>query len=485
MVYAGLDIGTTGAKITLFEGEKEIGKFYERYSSKRNAEQDEIDANIILKAALKVILSAHDFRHDLSYVGVTSFGETFVLLDGNDRVLMPSILYNDIRGKEETQEIINKIGKERIGEITGLMVHEMFSLPKLLHVKERVPGIWKKVKKIMLIQDFVIYMLTGVRQIDYSLASRTMMFDVSKKEWSQEILSPFGIDASLLSEPVPTGSVAGKIHFEGIPEGITLINIAHDQVSVALGSGLQKEGDAVDGCGTCECFIPFFHRIPLDRDIYDKGFGIVPYAFPDSYISYPLIFSGGVLVQWFMDNFGKNIVDPYNYFEKQIDVSKPSNLLVSPHFLGSGTPFMNSKSKAFIYGLDISSTIVDVYQGILEGVGYETLYNIEILNRLGISIHRVFANGGGSKNKKWLQIKANILNMPVIRLANYDAGTIGSAIVVGTTIGLFQNYEEGIQKLVKPAETYYPDEKAHQMYKKNFEMYKKWIQFKERNDENK
>ncbi len=97
----------------------------------------------------------------------------------------------------------------------------------------------------------------------------------------------------------------------------------------------------------------------------------------------------------------------------------------------------------------------------------------------------MFANGGGSKNKKWLQIKANILNMPVIRLANYDAGTIGSAIVVGTTIGLFQNYEEGIQKLVKPAETYYPDEKAHQMYKKNFEMYKKWIQFKERNDENK
>lgn len=484
MVYAGLDIGTTGVKISLFEDAKEIGKFYETYSSKRNAEYDEIDASIILNAAKKVIRSAYEFRNDLAYIGVTSFGETFVLLDEEDRVLLPSILYSDSRGKEETKEIIHKIGKRKIGEITGLMVHEMFSLPKLLYVKEKLPDVWTKVKKITLIQDFVIYMLTGVRQIDYSLASRSMMFDVSNKEWSEEILSSFGIEKTLLSRPVPTGSIAGVINTEDMPKGITLINVSHDQVSVALGSGLQKEGDAVDGCGTCECFIPLFQRIPEDKDVYDKGFGIVPYAFKNVYVSYPLIFSGGALVQWFMDNLGKKVEDPYSYFEKQIEPSKPSNLLIPPHFLGSGTPFMNSKSKAFIYGLDISSDLADLYQGILEGVAYEILYNMEVLKSLGITIHRAFANGGGSKNKKWLQIKANVLGVPITRVANHDAGTIGSAIVVGTTVGVFQNYEEGIQKLVKLAETYYPDKKAHEAYKKNFEIYKKWVQFKEKQNEN-
>lgn len=480
MVYAGLDIGTTGVKITLFEGVKEIGKFYEAYSSKRNAEHDEIDANIILNATKKVILTAYGFCHELAYIGITSFGETFVLLDENDHILLPSILYNDMRGKEETKEIIDKIGKEKIGKITGLMVHEMFSLPKLLYVKEKLPQIWAKVKKITLIQDFVIYMLTGIRQIDYSLASRSMMFDVSKKDWSEEILSSFGIEKNLLSKPVPTGSIAGQINLLDMPKGITLINVSHDQVSVALGSGLQKEGDAIDGCGTCECFIPLFHQIPRNKDVYDKGFGVVPYVFQNSYISYPLIFSGGALVQWFINTFGNKTEDPYSYFEEKIDLTKPSNLLISPHFLGSGTPFMNSKSKAFIYGLDISSTLVDVYQGILEGVAYEMLYNMETLQSLGVSIHRAFANGGGSRNKKWLQIKANILNVPITRVANHDAGTIGSAIVVGTTIGVFQNYEEGIQKLVKFAETYYPDEKIHEMYMRNFDAYKKWIQFKEK-----
>lgn len=145
---------------------------------------------------------------------------------------------------------------------------------------------------------------------------------------------------------------------------------------------------------------------------------------------------------------------------------------------------MNSKSKAFIYGLDISSDLADLYQGILEGVAYEILYNMEVLKSLGITIHRAFANGGGSKNKKWLQIKANVLGVPITRVANHDAGTIGSAIVVGTTVGVFQNYEEGIQKLVKLAETYYPDKKAHEAYKKNFEIYKKWVQFKEKQNEN-
>ncbi len=483
MVFAGLDIGTTGAKITLFENDGELTKFYESYRSSRSAEHDEINATVILNAVKKIIAEAYSYRNDLRYIGVTSFGETFVLLDKNDNLLAPSILYNDIRGKEEIQTILSKMSREEIGQITGLMVHEMFSLPKLLYIKNHHRDIFAQVDKVLLIQDYVIYMLTGVRQIDYSLASRTMLFDVNKREWSDQLFSLFGLDKKLFSTPVKTGSLAGKMRpFDGVSGDITMINVAHDQVSVAIGSGLHQEGDAVDGCGTCECLIPYLSNVPSNRIIYDEGFGVVPYVYDDAYVSYPLVFSGGALIEWFMKTFAKGEEDPYRYYEDTITDFSPSKLLISPHFLGSGTPFMNSMSKSFIYGLDISSTLSDIYKGLLEGVAYELRINLEELRKCGISIDHLFANGGGAKNKKWLQIKANILNIPITRIENYDAGTVGGAIAVGTAIGVFKDYQDGIHRLVKTGETYLPDAKIHQLYEPFYSLYKKLVFEKERNE---
>lgn len=480
MVYAGLDIGTTGAKITLYEDERELGKFYESYHSSRNAFHDEIEATLILDAVKKLILEAYSFRHDLHYIGVTSFGETFVLLDQNDHILAPSILYNDVRGKEETEIIKKKVSASRIGEITGLMVHEMFSLPKLLSIKLNHPDLYSKVSKVLLIQDYVIYMLTGISQIDYSLASRTMLFDIHKHAWSEELFAAFDLDESMFSKPVKTGTIAGPIKaIEGIEQDIVLLNVSHDQVSVAIGSGLREVGDAVDGCGTCECLIPYLNKVPTNPLIYEDGFGVVPYLDEGSYVTYPLIFSGGALVKWFMDNFAKGNDDPYRYYEENMTDFLPSSLLIAPHFLGSGTPFMNSRSKSFIYGLDISTSLNDLYKGVLEGVAYEMRVNLEELAKCDVKIKRIFANGGGSQNEKWLQIKADILNIPVTKILNHDAGTVGSAIVTGTAIGVFSSYEEGISKLVKTGQTFYPNEKIHELYEPLFARYKELVQEKE------
>ena len=476
MVYAGLDIGTTGCKISLFEDLSALRTFYETYASSRSAKKDEIDAREILRAAKKVIQEAYAFRNDLKAIGVTSFGETFVLLDKADNVLMPSILYSDPRGKTEAEELRSTLGSKRIGEITGLMVHEMFSLPKLLSIRKSHPDIWAKVDKVLLMQDYIVYSLTGVRQIDESLASRTMLFDCHKRRWSEELFSFADLSPSLFSTPVPSGTKAGKIRIDDIQTDMDLYNVSHDQVAVAIGCGLKEESTLVDGCGTCECLIPFFRSIPDNPQISDGGYGVVPYVVNQGYISYPLIFSGGALIQWFVTQFGPKGEDPYAYFDRQMDPNNPSKILLSPYFLGSGTPDMDSSAQGAMYGLNISTEPKDIYQACLEGVAYELRRNIDILKSMGMDPQKIVATGGGSQNKKWLQIKANILGLPVTAMKNKDAGTIGTAIVVGTSMGLFSSLEEGMERLVQRGEIYVPHLEAKKQYDALYRNYLKMIQ---------
>lgn len=478
MFYAGLDVGTTGAKITLFEDEAELMSFYRAYPNERNAEKDEIDADLIASSCLQVIQEALSFCPELGHIGVTTFGEAFVMLGEDDAPLSPIILYSDGRGKRIAEEIRNSPQKDLVEQTTGLLIHEMFSLPKLLHIRQSRPELFRKAKKILLIQDFIIYRLTGARQIDESLASRTMLFDIHKKAWSEELFAAFALDMDLFSKPVPSGSYAG------IMKGtdVKIYNGSHDQVSVALGSGIAQEGWAADGMGTCDCLIPFINGDRDARPFCRYGFGLIPYLFSSSYVCYPLIFSGGALVEWFMKIFAKE-KEGHDFFDGSLNPNTPSPVLAIPHFLGSGTPSMNSGSKGMLEGLTVSSTREEIYQGILEGIGYEMLLNIRLLEENGVPVTHVFASGGGSKNRGWLQIKANILNLPVTRIANPNAGTIGTAIMVGTSIGVFPNLKEGMARLVKQEETYYPDEKAHALYEKRFEQYKRLLERKETYDD--
>ena len=181
MIYAGLDVGTTNCKITIFEDYLQKDSFSLAYDSKRDETGHEIDANLVYETVLKLIGKAINKYPLLKAIGITSFGETFVLLDEDDNILFKSMLYSDPCGDKEAKLLEEIIGKERLGKITGQIGQGMFSLPKIMYIKNNYPNIFKKVNKILLMEDFVVYKLTNVRQIDYSLASRTLCFDVNKR----------------------------------------------------------------------------------------------------------------------------------------------------------------------------------------------------------------------------------------------------------------------------------------------------------------
>lgn len=475
MIIGGLDVGTTGCKLTAYDDKGNfIYNSYKEYEINRKSGVHEIDASVIFDAVKEVIRDTAK-ECEISAIGVTTFGETFTVLDENDNVLLPSMLYTDPRGEEEVKELCEKLGEKKITHIAGIKPHQMYSLPKIMWIKKNLPEVYGKIKHILLMEDYIVYMLTGNAEIDMSLATRTMAFDVRKKDWSDEILEAAGVDKSLLATPVPAFNVAGVIKETvakelGLNGEIKVVNGAHDQVASAVGAGAFEVGNAVDGAGTVECITPVFDKIPEAEEHYENGYGVVPYVFDGTYVCYAFSYTGGASLKWFKDNLAKE--KSYRELDESVK-EEPTGVLVLPHFAGAATPYMDIGSKAAMVGLTLETTESDIYKALMEGVAYEIMINAERLENCGVIPEKLYATGGGATSKVWLQIKADILGRPITSLLAKEVGTCGTCMMTGVAIGIYKDLYEAKKYFVKEGETFVPDAKNAVIYKKYYEAYRK------------
>ncbi|MDO4632432.1 MAG: FGGY-family carbohydrate kinase [Eubacteriales bacterium] len=494
MKIAGLDIGTTGCKCTVFdENGKYLDKAYHSYPVQRNLSGHEIDVEALTEAVFEVIREMAADYPDIAALGVTSLGESFVCVDEEDHPMHASMIYTDPRGLDECQRLIGMLGERKITEISGLRPHESYSISKMMWMKEHRPEIWAKTRHIFLMQDYVVYCLSGVEQIDYSLASRTMALDVRNLCWSEEIFAAAGIDPKLLSKVVPTGTIAGKItaataERTGLSPETKIVSISHDQIAAAVGSGAFSSEIAVDGAGTVECLTPVFDGIPDAEEteqMYQGYYSLVPYVIPGKYVAYAFSYTGGALIQWCTETIAKQEAvlaaeercSVNEYLERQYRqdhgeaADGPGSLLVLPYFAGAGTPYMDNGAKGAIIGMTMDTTAADIYHGCMEGVAYEMYVNARALNAAGVQYKEIHATGGGAKSETWMQMKADILNVPVVSLKTPDAGTVGSAILTGIAVGMFQDLEDAASHMVEVRKTFYPRPEKHEAY---FEKYQKY-----------
>lgn len=488
MMVAGLDIGTTGCKVTVFDSEgRQWFRAYQNYPIRRNLGSHEVDVQAIWEGVCQVLSQVgSQWGKELCGLGVTSFGETFVALDENDQPVAPCMLYTDPRGAEQVEQLTTALGREQLSEETGLAPHSMYSLPKLLWLKDQRPELFQKVCRICLIGDYVAYRLSGVHCIDYSLASRTMAFDVKNLCWSKKVFSAAGIDPSLFGNPVPSGTICGKIRQDlaqkwDLPESLPIVLVSHDQVAAAVGSGALSPGQAVDGAGTVECITPVFNGFPQGKELQvmaQCGFAIVPYIMPNTYVTYAFTYTGGALVQWFLENFaggeqqkaqliGKSL---YDYIEGQMK-DCATGIFVLPHFAGAATPYMDVGSKGAILGLTLEHRIADLYRAVMEGVSYEMKLNTQCLAKGNVQYKSLRATGGGAASRTWLQIKADILGVPVTTLNVSDAGTVGSAMLTGVAVGMFPSLEKAAEAFINLGETYWPRQDRQKEYDKLYAQY--------------
>ena len=490
MKIAGVDIGTTGCKCTVFDDVgKYLGRAYREYPASRSDNGHEIDAELVLMAVFETIAEMAKQFPDIAGIGVTSFGETFVMTDEKGIPLHKAMLYTDPRGDKQNQSLIEALGSRPIQKITGVKPHATYSLSKMMWVKENMPEVYDRAAHIFLMEDYVVYHLTGVAQIDYSLASRTQAFDIRNLGWSKVIFDQAMIDMAKMSKPVPTGTPAGAVREEtakelGLTPGTIIVNAAHDQVAAAIGAGVFDGSVAADGAGTVECMVPVYDSLP-DMDVmYEGNYAVVPYVVPGKYVTYAYSYTGGALIQYCVDTLADKEkkqaeaekISVYELLEKQYIETRgdiPGKLLVLPHFAGAATPYMDAGSKGAILGLTMDSKVFDIYRGCMEGVVYEMLVNFELLKKSGVVCKRMAATGGGAKSRTWMQMKANILNIPVTALSTVDAGTVGAVMLTGIAIGAFHDLKDAAVHMVQETITYQPNEEMHELYRGKFERYAK------------
>lgn len=483
MTLGGIDIGTTGCKITVYEEDGTcLFTASAAYPFARSAGNSFFEADMIMDAVLQVLAQAVKEVPQLDAVGVCSFGEAFVLLDQEDRILYPTLLNTDPRGIQEVQDFVDCCGAEQICEITGAKAHSMFSAAKILWMKKYEQDVWKQVDKLFLMEDYVVYMLSGVRQIDYALASRTQLFDINTLEWSTELLEKLHISSEIFSRPVPPGTKAGNIRLElaerlGCSRQLQIVTCCHDQIAAAIGSGVLHPGCAVDGAGTHECMTPVFTQLQNKKMMYENNLALVPFV-DNQYVTYAFLFTGCALTEWFIDTLAGHTAQKakdrgetvFQALEQEMK-EEPTGILVLPHFAGAATPYMDEGSKGAFVGMTVGTKEADLYQAVMEGIAYEMRVNLERAREAGLAIQVLHATGGGANSEKWLQIKADVLNVPIKTLQNHQAGVIGAIILIGRAMGVYKSLEDGIERLVKTDRTFMPNPENHSRYEKVYEKY--------------
>lgn len=482
MIIGGLDVGTTGCKIVLYgDDAKLIAAYYEEYDVVHKDGCHEIDFNVVKKSVLSILKRAAK-EYPINALGVTSFGETFAMLDENDNVLTSSMLYTDPRGEEECEMLCNAFGEEYLTLTTGVKPHPMYSISKILWQKNNNPSAFSNCKKILLGEDFIIYTLTGNAQIDYSLAARTGAFDVEKKCYITKIFEKFKIDISLMSKPVPAGNIAGRLKEDikndiGINYDVLIVNGCHDQVAAMIGAGIFESDKAMDGTGTVECIPVILTKKPTEQSFYECGYSVVPYI-GNMYACYALSYSGGSTLKWFRDNFAaqehKKAIEENKNVYAELDAmvkDTPTQILILPHFAGAATPYMDNNSKATFVGITLETTKYDIYKALMEGTSYEMRLNFNTMKPLTGEITQICATGGGATSDLWLQIKADILNADITALDCKEVGACGTAAVAGVAINAFSDLKSAVSKMAPVRKVIKPDAKNSEIYSQLFKKY--------------
>ena len=432
--YVGIDVGTSLIKGELFQEDGTLlgsASFPSPYYQKDGI--DYISAEDSFIAVKKILASLLEkVSGEVDAICFSSFGEAFALLGEDGKTKTDFILFVSSLGDEESNRLLKKIDGDEVASISGIYPNKMYSFSKLMHLKQNHPSYFEKGSKMLLVAQYMVYRLTGVFSADYSLASRTMLFDIKNKVWSKKLLEACDLPASLMPDLYQADQIVGTLTPElakalGAKRECVVLASGHDQLLAALGSGLAQEGMANDGIGTAECLTACFSSIPEDPSFYRHGFCVVPYVLDGLYLTYAFTATGGALLKWHRDYLSPFEAKEGDYYEKmnQKNVKLPTSLFVLPYFGAAGTPHLDSGSLGSILGLTSKSSKEEIYFALMEGTSFEIRLNMDLLKEAGIPIRSISATGGGSKSQKWLGIKADIYHQPIEVFHNAEGGILG------------------------------------------------------------
>lgn len=490
MSLLGIDIGTTGCKAIVFRVDGQVlGHAYREYPLIHPREGwAELDPAGVWDRVSEAVAEAVDRAgpgDPVKALSTSVQGEAVTPVARDGTILANSPVTFDGRTVPYREEWEQKVGAAEVFRITGMPLHPMYTLNKIMWWKRERPEIYERAWKFLCYGDFTLQRLGLTPTIDSSMAGRTMAFDLEKTDWSDRLLSVAGVDREKLPEAKPAGTAVGEVPAAvaqelGLPRGVIGVTGGHDQPCGALGAGISQAGLAMDATGTVECITPVFDRPVLSPAMRENNYCCYHHVVPGLYATLAFNFTGGSLLRWYRDNLGAKEVEEAQVSGLDVyDImlgkaaGGPSRLLVLPHFTMTGTPWFDPAAKGVILGLTLATGADQIIKGILDGITYEMRLNLDRLAEAGVEVRQIRAIGGGAKSRMWKQLKANIFNRPVSALNVSEAACLGAAILAGVAVGEYRSADEAAAALVKVTETYDPQREEAARYAEQYARYQR------------
>ena len=496
MSLLGVDVGTTGCKAVAFSEQAQVLSYgYAEYDIKTpQPGYAELDTAEVWNKVKAVIAKAASGTGDdnITSLSITSLGEAMVPVTRDRKPLGDSILLIDTRGNEEVPFISSVIDNESLYQINGNTLGTHYSLPTLLWIKKNNPGLYARTDKFLLWSSFVAFMLGAEPAVDYSLANRTLLFDINEKQWSETIFNALDIDASKLPTIVASGTIIGEVSKEisqelSLPQNVKIVAGGHDQCANAVGCGVIEDGQVMYGMGTFLCAVPVFEKRPPSKAMIEYGLSTEDHVRDNRYVSF-IYNQGGCLVKWFRDTFAANDHEKASrqgeevyelIFSEMPD--GPVDVTVLPYFTSTGPPRHYAAPFGLISGLNLSTTRGQILKGILQGATFYLTESIDRLTEIGLNVSEYRAVGGGSKSDRWVQLSADILGKPLLLTQSDEAGALGAAIIAGTGQGLFDSLEQGVAAMVRMERVIEPNMAVRERCLEQFGKYKQTAKLAEEN----
>ncbi|MGC8778266.1 MAG: FGGY-family carbohydrate kinase [Candidatus Caldatribacteriaceae bacterium] len=489
MSYLGIDVGTTGCKVIAFNERGEIiASAYREYPLYHpRGEWAELDAEEVFQAVEACLgrVSA-EIRNDPPVsLGISSQGEAVVPVDKEGRTLARSIVTFDTRGDEFVSFWEEKLGRNAFFSITGMPLSGVGTINKILWWKNHQPSVFENARYFLCFEDFLMLRMGLEPVMNFSLAGRTMMFDVQKGEWSETILSLADLERGRLARVLPSGEIAGEVASSfcdrmGWRKGVVVASGGHDQPCGALGAGVVKPRYAMDATGTVECIASAMEHFVSSPAMWESNLCCYHHTFPGLYVTLVYNFTGGALLRWYRDQFAEKEREQATQEGRDVyDVllsslpEEPTSLWVLPHFTTTGTPYCDSHSCGVIVGLRLSTRKEEFIKALLEGVSYEMKLNLKLLHRAGVPVERLRAIGGGAKNPVWLRLKADMYGLPVETLSVSEAACFGAALLGRKAVEKISDFGALVEELVKVEKVYEPDSRRAALYEEKFAVYRR------------
>lgn len=487
--YLAFDIGTTNWKAAVFD---ENGVLIDIERTAARTYQDaqgysSYDPEEVWRTACdlsRTVIGRTGKR--ISGVSVTSMAEAVVPIDRDGNTAGEMVAWFDIRAMEQAQQMKEIFGEERLYQITGLDVNPIFSLPKILWVKKHCPEIYEKACKWLQMADYMLFRLTGETVTDYTLASRTLAFDVTANRWSEEILNRMEIPAEILPVIMESGTVIGRISADieeltGITAGAAAVVGGNDHPCASIAAGVIHGDKILDSSGTAEPFI-YISESGAKPCMEFRGQRTCRYLEKNRYALWGGIISSGSTFNWGYDTFVSSEAfgigqTPYTYEEILGQLSEvtgiESGLFFYPHLRGAGAPYWNPKITGSFVGIRDIHTSRHMLRAVLEGLSMQAKMIVDMEEEIaGRTVDSLCVVGGGSHNLLWQTIKASVLQKPVELCYEAEATALGAAMLAAIGDGMYGDISQACEKIAAGNRRIEPNEELVKRYRGLYELYR-------------